>query len=554
MYHEKKIDQYNKGLIFDIGTSLNMSIMKKCFFYFFIFCFSLSFAQNYNISELGVFPYDDMEGDTKLSDVWGYVDADENEYAIVGLINGTSILDVTDPANIVEVTRIPGPSSIWRDMKTWGDVAYVVHDSYFFGESQGLLMIDLSTLNEDSVVWDTYNLNDSLDRAHNIYIDENGVAYLFGSNYGGGGALMLDVTTPMSPTKLGAFTEYYLHDGYARGDTLWGSAIYLGSLLAIDVVNKVEPEIVGDILTPNTFTHNCWPSDDHQFVFTSDEVSDGSFAAYDVSDAGNIQFMDKIQSSISDHTIPHNTHVYGDFLVNSYYTDGLQIVNMSRKDNLIEIGRYDTSPSYDGDGFNGAWGAYPYLESENILVSDREEGLYVLEPQYKDAVYLEGTVVDADDLSEISGVKIGLSYSVDETNSDGEYKTGTIDTGVFDITYTKYGYQILEDTVHLQSGITNIKNIELVPWPLNLTEDFLKEVRVTNKLGSSAVFISWPSVLQEDIKMNMTDVTGKLIYTERLREGEQNFEIKTMGLTGLYIVSFSNENGSLRHAAKVVLQ
>ncbi len=514
---------------------------------------NLILGQNINISELGYFPYDDMEGETKLSDVWGYVDANENEYAIVGLINGTSILDVTDPSNISEVVRIPGPSTIWRDMKTYGDYAYVVHDSYFEGTSQGLLMIDLTTLNDDSVVWDTYHFNGNLDRAHNIYIDENGVAYLFGSNYGVGGALMLDLSSPMSPEYLGHYDEYYLHDGYARGDTLWGSAIYIGSLLAIDVSNKTTPEELGDAFTPNNFTHNCWPSDDHQFIFTSDEVNGGSFAAYDVSDVGNIEYLDKIQSSFSENTAPHNTHVYGNFLVNSYYRDGLQIVNMERKDNLVEVGRYDTSPDFEGAGFNGAWGAYPFLNSENVLVSDREKGLYVLDPVYKDVVYLEGEVVDADNQNSIPGVEIVLSNSLDFTDVNGVYKTGTIDTGIYTITYSKFGYQILEDTVSLQAGITNMKNVELVPWPLSATEEFMTAMKVVNAPGSNEVSLILPSALEEDLTARVTDVSGKQIATMVLQAGITEFTMSINSTGGLYFIGLSNEDQSIRYTAKVVV-
>ncbi len=526
--------------------------MKRLLFVISILLSGVLSAQNFNITELGKFPYDDIIGDTKLSDVWGYVDENDKEYAIVGLLTGTSILDVTDPANIVEVTRIPGPSTIWRDMKTWGDYAYVVHDHFSSGVSQGLLMIDLTTLDEDTVVWDTYDLDDSLKRAHNIYIDENGVAYLFGSNYGVGGALMLDVSTPMAPQFLGNFNEYYLHDGYARGDTLWGSAIFLGSLLAIDVSDKSDTEVMGDVFTPHTFTHNCWPSDDHQFIFTSDEVTGATFAAYDVSDLGNIQFLDEIQSSISENTIPHNTHVYGDFLVNSYYTDGLQIVNMERKDNLVEIGRYDTSPNFDGSGFNGAWGAYPFLSSENILVSDREEGLYVLEPQYKDAVYLEGQIKNADTQDNIAEVKVKLVYSTDMSNVNGIYKTGTIDTGVYDITYSKFGYQILQDTVHLQAGITNIKNVELVPWPLTVSEELLESLKVVHLPGSNQVTLLLPSELEEELIVRLTDVNGKDVFHGNLPAGELEYSIQSEVLNGLYILSLTSEDQTVRFTTKVI--
>ena len=50
-------------------------------------------------------------------------------------------------------------------------------------------------------------------------MDENGVAYIFGTDIGNGGVIFLDVTTnPMSPSYLGTWDDYYIHDGMARGD------------------------------------------------------------------------------------------------------------------------------------------------------------------------------------------------------------------------------------------------------------------------------------------------------------------------------------------------
>ncbi|MEZ4982763.1 MAG: hypothetical protein R2769_14490 [Saprospiraceae bacterium] len=46
-----------------------------------------------------------------------------------------------------------------------------------------------------------------------------------------------------------------------------------------------------------------------------------------------------------------------------------------------------------GAGFNGAWGAYPFLPSQTVLISDINSGLYVLQPNYVRACWLEGTVM-----------------------------------------------------------------------------------------------------------------------------------------------------------------
>ncbi len=56
-----------------------------------------------NMTQLGYLNVVSMHGNSEANDIWGYVDGNGNEYAIVGLNDGTSIVDVTDPANPFEV-------------------------------------------------------------------------------------------------------------------------------------------------------------------------------------------------------------------------------------------------------------------------------------------------------------------------------------------------------------------------------------------------------------------------------------------------------------------
>ena len=117
-----------------------------------------------------------------LSDIWGYATTD-GEYALVGVYNGISVVDVTDPALPTELEFFPGPGSIWRDLKTWGDYLYCINES-----GAGLQIVNLSEV-ISGVSNPTYIENTSLGftTAHNIFIDENGVLYVFGANYGAGG-------------------------------------------------------------------------------------------------------------------------------------------------------------------------------------------------------------------------------------------------------------------------------------------------------------------------------------------------------------------------------
>lgn len=54
------------------------------------------------------------------ANVWGFVDLNDNrEYAVIGLSNGTAVVDVTNPANPREVATVAGRSSSWREVKIY---------------------------------------------------------------------------------------------------------------------------------------------------------------------------------------------------------------------------------------------------------------------------------------------------------------------------------------------------------------------------------------------------------------------------------------------------
>ena len=326
-------------------------------------------------SSLNMVQIGNLSYNQDLNDVWGYVDLNGNEHALVGCANGFSYVDVSNPSNPQEVFFISGSNSVWRDLKTWGKYAYVTTEA-----EDGLLIVDLTDLSGQTYTYWT----DQFMRAHNIYIDENGFAYIFGSQDGPtDGAIILDLNDdPMNPSVAGLFDAYYLHDGMVRGDTLWGAAVYEGVLTAVDVSDKANPVILGSSPTSCNFTHNAWVSDDGNYVFTTDEQSDCNVGAYDVSNISDIQEIDLIQSWNNENgfpVIPHNTHVLGDYLVTSYYTSGVTVIDASDPFNMNEIAYYDTSPDYEGGEFEGCWGAYPFLPSGLILATDQQTGLHILE-------------------------------------------------------------------------------------------------------------------------------------------------------------------------------
>ena len=89
--------------------------MKKILLIFLISPFFLLSQSNYNLSLLGTYDWNNTEG----NDIWGWADMNGNEYALVGLEDGTSIVDISTPSSPVEIFFSPGANTIWRDLKVY---------------------------------------------------------------------------------------------------------------------------------------------------------------------------------------------------------------------------------------------------------------------------------------------------------------------------------------------------------------------------------------------------------------------------------------------------
>jgi choice-of-anchor B domain-containing protein len=368
-----------------------------------------------NMNLLGVYDYSN-EG----SDIWGwYNPTNGQEYALVTLTNGFSCVNVTNPSSPLQEFFINDINSMWRDVKTWGNYAYVTTEA-----NAGLLIVDLTDMTGNTYSHVTQFTNNnggsvSFTSAHDIYIDENGIAYIFGaaSNTGSNpsdGAIFLDVdANPTNPVYLGEWSDEYIHDGMVRGDTMYAGCIDVGKLFVVDVSDKNNPITIGQHATPNNFTHNAWVSDNGDYVFTTDEKPGAYLAAYDVSDLNNIQEVDRIQSNPGSNSIPHNTFVDGNFLITSYYRDGTTVHDITYPNNMIQVAYYD-SYSGSGNGFNGCWGTYPFLPSGNIISSDIDSGpngggrLLIYSRDFQQASFLSGTVTNINTGFPISNATIEI--------------------------------------------------------------------------------------------------------------------------------------------------
>ncbi|MEL6636515.1 MAG: choice-of-anchor B family protein [Bacteroidota bacterium] len=403
-----------------------------------------------------------------LSDIWGYA-ADGREYALVGLNSGVSIIDVTDPDNPVNLGRTQGAPSTWRDIKTWDGFAYVTNET-----GGGVQVIDLRGLPSPLTPDDYYDWTPELGggnvlrSCHNIFIDEDGYGYLAGCNANGGGMLIIDFfSSPGTPELVSFGPSTYSHDVYTRDNIMYSSEINDGRLALYDVSNKINPVLINTQITPANFTHNAWLSDDGQTIFTTDERGGAPIAAYDISDPSDIREIDRFRPlmTLGEGVIPHNVHVWEDWLIISYYTDGCIIADAKRPDNLIEVGNFDTFIP-NTTGFDGVWGVYPFLPSRTILASDIGNGLYVLTPNYVRACWLEGLVVNKLNGSALAGVRVSIeSDELNAADSDfsGRFQTGLAQAGTFDVVFEKEGFRTATIPVTFENGVLRELTVELEP-------------------------------------------------------------------------------------------
>ncbi len=423
------------------------------------------FSQNKNITFRSQLQFPGKS----LSNIWGYKSPAGVEYALVGTSTGISIVDVSNPASPVLLHDIPGNNSDWREIRTQGNFAYVTTEG-----GGGITIINLSNLPAVPVFKQFTNAGSAgtINRVHSLQVADDKL-YLHGSTLSNGGSLVFSLADPYNPVFLGSYSTRYVHDGFVKNNILYAGEINDGLFTIIDFNNPTAPVELASLTTPSSFTHNTWMSTDENTIFTTDEVSGSFVTAYDIRNLNNIKELGRYRHNNSG-SIGHNTYVLNDssatgfkkdFVITSYYTDGVTIVDATDPANMIEIGNYDTSP-FSGSTFNGAWGVYPFLPSGNLLISDIEGGLFVLTPTYVPASRAEGIVTDSISGNTLSSVDVQILTTAISTKSNlvGKYSFGLAVSGLFDISFSKNGFEtkILKN-VSLNSGILSVNNVQLKP-------------------------------------------------------------------------------------------
>ena len=338
-----------------------------------------------NMTLLGHWDEDSLDISSNIiyNEIWGYVDCEGREYALMGSLGYVHFFDVTDPTSPTEIVAVPGTSnSKWRDIKTYKNRAYSVEEE----SDEGLVIYDLSNLPDTVLV--TNRTTEFFTSAHNIFIDEpNGRLYVLGSNGNVSGVIILDIATdPDNPILLGSpiLEGGYVHDMYVKDHIGYASSGFDG-LFVFDFTDPEIPVIQGSLTTylGSGYNHSSWLSSDGNHLVFADETKGTALKIANISDLNDIYVQSQFKSErlAPDHTnsVAHNPFIRGQYAIVSYYHEGVQIYDISDPDSVINVAYYDTFRDHDSyAGWLGSWGVYPFLPSGNIIASDIQNGLHIL--------------------------------------------------------------------------------------------------------------------------------------------------------------------------------
>jgi choice-of-anchor B domain-containing protein len=377
--------------------------------------------------------------------IWGYAD-ERGEYALIATGATLVVVDVTDPAHPVKASEVASIGADLKEVKTYQHYAYCVN------QAGPLQIVDLS---------DPYHaftaagyLSERVPGAHNLWVSEDGFAYLAMQGAGRGELRILDLSDPLRPVERGAHTApgqgglTSCHDVYVRGDTCYASWFF-GGLVVLDVSNKDFMIPMVHVRYPQQATHNAWPTPDGRFVCTTDERVGGHLLVWEM---GRRDVVNLAASYMTEaNAIIHNVHIKGPRAYISYYTAGVRVVDMADPRHPVEVGRFDTS-RYQGSRYGGCWSVYPYTGSGLIYASDMEEGLYLLRHTGTDEGVVHGrVVVEGASEARLGGAEITFAESEVRVVSDGTgFYQARLAPGVHRVRVSRAGFVPQEALVTLE--------------------------------------------------------------------------------------------------------
>ena len=451
------------------------------------------------------------------NDIWGFVDLNtEREYALIGLYNGTAVVDVTDPAVPFEVGFVPGAGSLWRDLKVaqhydsadarWRTYAYVSTDN----ANERLVVLDLTGLPNQVALGHRIKQSAPI---HNVYVSSVDFAtgvpmqrdpslHALGSFNNRGAFLSFALQDAANPKLVGESSGGYSHDATsmrvtdsraaACGDHSTSCEVLIDfnedAVELWDITDPANAPLLSSInYTRAAYVHSGWWSEDGRFLFVQDELDETRFAlpttlrVFDLGDLINPAFAGSWQGPTN--AIDHNGYTRGNRYYMSNYTRGLTVLDITNPAEPMDIGFFDTYPVSDTTAFNGAWGVFPFLPSGSILVSDIDSGLYLLADRTRES---DGGQIGF--TASAFGAEEGSTVAVSVARSGGAKGAVSVDYVLFAGSADSTDFAPATGTLAWPDGAEGVRTIEVPLLRDEITEHTERAfVRLGNLVGGAVL-------------------------------------------------------------------
>jgi choice-of-anchor B domain-containing protein len=362
--------------------------MERIILFLYLFCTILLQAQEQkNITFLDNWNEDTLVTNTsnvRYSGCWGFT-RNNTEYAIIGSTEGTHFFRLSTENKLIQCGFVEGRFNssqvIHREFKTFGNYTYSICDE---GNSS-LQIIDLSYLPDSVIkVADIQDLN--FGKIHNISIDTaNALLYaclvtpiVAGSPLSLVPLRVFSLTDPVNPVLLweGPSDIPVVHDCYVRDNV---AILNCGDegLRVYDFTNPSTPSYINNLTfyQDQGYNHQGWLSPDGLTYIFADETNGKRIKKCTVGSDYSIQVQSFFGTNYENNSVPHNIMCTNQFAFVAYYNEGLRIFDI--RNAPIEIASYDTYPTSSIFKMNGAWGVFSNYLSGRIIVSDRQNGLFL---------------------------------------------------------------------------------------------------------------------------------------------------------------------------------
>lgn len=315
---------------------------------------------------------DPFEGDLRYGDVWG-----EGNYAYLASYTGTGvmIIDISDPTK-PKLAGHYNPAVNGRIQ----DVVVINGIGYFGAESRGGLHI-VDVRNPANPVLLSHLSDDKNGHAnvHEIFVADG---MLYEADSRTETVKVIDVRDPRAPV--------FVRDIVTNDRAVHAPIVVNGRLFTSGLRGKTDIYDVRNVLTEQpahlgtiesgTGSHSSWVSNDGKILAVARETSNGDIRLFDISNPANAAPLATIsaQSLGIEAFSPHNPYIIGNLLFVSWYQAGLVVIDITNPLQPRLAGSYDT---YSGaaSGFRGCWGVYPFLGFDRVLLSDMDQGLFIVD-------------------------------------------------------------------------------------------------------------------------------------------------------------------------------